>query len=672
MCGIAGVLLYQEYDADVSGMLHRMASSLSHRGPDDEGYVVFNKMGAVSCGGKDTPDASRKNQFNYSAQRHIDEPVPDAFLGFAHRRLSVIDLTAAGHQPMCNEDASIWITCNGEIYNYIELRSELEQMGIKFRTQTDTEVLLKAYETWDMAFINRLNGMWAFVIYDIRKNVLFGCRDRFGVKPMYYHQEDGLFAFASEQKALLTLPIEKNLNHKAVYDYLVFGQVETDETGFYSHIKELLPSHYFICNLNTSHFEINRYYTLPFNEEYHSFNAKRSLDHIKKTKEKIYSAVNLRLRSDVPVGFCLSGGIDSSSIIGVAKDINQNKHLAQLQDNLHAFTATHGSHECDESEWAKQVVIKNELCWHQAACSSDELFDELETMIWYQDSPLFSTSTYAQNAVMKLAKQHGISILLDGQGGDELFAGYVPFYISFYFELIRKMRFGRLGSEWFNLNNSPLNNSILIKSMGKVLLNTSLSSSLRKTLYKYLHPETDYIPDNLFSQYQSGLSIAPEYSKQSMNRWLHDFFTRYYLKNLLRWEDRCSMQYSIESRTPFSDDTDLIEYVFSIPSSYKIHDGWSKYLLRNAMKEILPKPVYQRTDKLGFATPQTQWLMKQNYKMNRIINDLRHYDSDKLVDSKSLLANWNAIFDASSHKSTQDFVWRYMNYLLWRKVNGIN
>jgi asparagine synthase (glutamine-hydrolysing) len=671
MCGIAGILLFNEHNLYLPQMLRAMAFTLAHRGPDDEGYALFSRNNIICCGGKDTASSSWKNQFNYTAQKSIEEHIEDVFLGLAHRRLSVIDLSAAGHQPMCNEDATIWITCNGEIYNYIELRSELETLGVSFKTKSDIEVLLKAYEYWDMAFMDKLNGMWAFVIYDKRKNILLGCRDRFGVKPFYYTQDVNFLAFASEQKALLTLPFNKDINHKAVFEYLVNAQVEAEESGFYQHIKELAPSHYFIYDLDQKKFAIQRYYQLHFSSGSGPIDEMTSNNHISRIKEKIFNAVDLRLRSDVPVGFCLSGGIDSSSIVGVAQQINNNKSLQQLQGKLHAFTTTHGEHDCDESKWAAQVVDKYNLNWQKAPCTSEKLFDELESMIYYQDSPLFTTSTYAQNTVMKAAKENGITILLDGQGGDELFAGYVPIYIAFYFELLRQFRLGRLSAEWFHLNHSPLNGSILLKSMMKVALNQSLPNTIRTGLYKRLHKETSFISRDFFAQNSSDISLSPDYSSKSMNFLLHDFFTRHYLKNMLRWEDRCSMQYSIESRTPFADDISLIEYVFSIPASYKIQNGWSKYLLRQAMKEVLPESIYKRTDKLGFTTPQTWWLMNENQRMKKMIGDRGGFTDITVINGKKIFAQWDSIFSSSKNQSSQDLVWRYLNYLLWQKVNRI-
>jgi len=415
MCGIAGILKLKPSAPFMASSLKKMAGTLKHRGPDDEGYVCFGTSGVALFGGDDTQEASWNIDLPYAAKHNINNCETDFYLGLAHRRLSIIDLSAAGHQPMCNADGTIWLTCNGEIYNYWEIREELEEKSVKFVSGCDVEVLLKAYEYWGMDFLKKLNGMWSFVIYDMRSNLLIGCRDRFGVKPFYYYRSEKMLVFASEQKAITVLPVETSLNPEAVFDYLVNSKVEFKEEGFYKNIKELMPSHYFIYDLNTNHFDITKYYSLNFNNSSEKFDSARFPEIVLQSNEKITSAISLRLRSDVNVGFCLSGGIDSSSIIGVSQKINAQNPLKQLNGNLHAFTAACGDKSCDETGWAEQVVRKNALKWDKYTCSSENLFTELENIIYYQDSPLYSTSTYAQSSVMKLAKEHGMTILLDGQ-----------------------------------------------------------------------------------------------------------------------------------------------------------------------------------------------------------------------------------------------------------------
>jgi len=671
MCGIAGILKIDTAGPDVATSLHKMADSLRHRGPDDEGYVCFGGNNLYVCGGKDTQTASREMKLPYAAQHDIETVGGDMALGLAHRRLSIIDLSSAGHQPMCNDNKTIWVVFNGEIYNYWEIREELEENSVHFVSSSDVEVMLKAYEYWGMRFLDKLNGMWSFVLYDLNSNFLIGCRDRFGVKPLYYYNSKQYFAFASEQKALLQLPVNTSVNPDAVFDYLVNSSVERTENGLYTNIRELMPSHYFIYDLNTNQFEITKYYNLSFNKSREKFNAEESKNIVRQVEEKIHHAITLRLRSDVNVGFCLSGGIDSSSIIGVSQKINAQHPLRQLNGTLHAFTAGADDESVNESHWAQQVVDKHKLSWHKCACTAANLFDELEKIIYYQDSPLFSTSTYAQSSVMKLAREHNITILLDGQGGDELFAGYVPFYISYYFELLRRFQLKTLGSEIANLKYAPLNFNILLRSMGKVLLSDMLPRSIQNILAKNNHKELSFFNKNLLESASAGVTLSTGYSSKDLNSALHDYFTNGYLRNLLRWEDRCSMQYSVESRTPFADDIDLIEYVFSLPSVYKIHKGRSKFLLREAMVDVLPEGIYTRSDKLGFATPQSLWLMQSEKRMKAIINELAGLDTEKFVDSQKLLKNWDVIFSGTKNPKLMDFTWRYMNFLMWRKVNGL-
>jgi len=671
MCGIAGILKKDPSVTDVANMLHRMCQSLRHRGPDDEGYVCFAREEVYACGGNDTPAGSREINLPYAAQHHISAMPGEIFLGLAHRRLAVIDLSPAGHQPMCNADQSIWVVFNGEIYNYWEIREELETKSVTFVSNTDVEVMLKAYEYWGMDFTARLNGMWSFVLYDRRSNCLIGCRDRFGVKPFYYYNSPQFFAFASEQKALMQLPVDTGINPEAVGDYLVNSRIEAGEQGLYRNIKELMPSHYLVCHLDDNTLEIKRYYTLPYNKNKEKFAPEEFKKAVHQVNEKLNKAITLRLRSDVNVGFCLSGGIDSSSIIGLSHQVNARHTLRQLGSQLHAFTAVSDDPSVDESPWAALVANKYGLSWHKQDCTADLLFEQLEDIIYYQDSPLFSASTYAQSAVMKLAREKGITILLDGQGGDELFAGYVPFYISYYLELLRRFRLKAFAAEMSSLSHAPLNHNIIVRSMAKIFISEVFPSSVQDCIFKRNHKEISFISREFFGGDSKFVRTNNGYSSKDLNTALFGFFTGGYLRNLLRWEDRCSMQYSVESRTPFADDVELIEYVFSLASVYKIHQGRSKYLLREAMGSLLPEDIYSRTDKLGFATPQSLWLKQSQQRMKQIISDLSGLDSEKFGDAAALLKNWDAIFMKPENSKMMDFVWRYMNFLMWRKINKL-
>jgi asparagine synthase (glutamine-hydrolysing) len=671
MCGIAGILAPETERFHLSSVVANMANSLRHRGPDDEGYVLFADDTTTIAGGNETQASAWGSRFPYSPVHRINEISGSYSFALAHRRLSVIDLTEAAHQPMCNDDGSIWVVCNGEIYNYVELREELKSRGYVFRTQSDIEVLLKAYECWDVRCLDRLNGMWAFVIYDRKEQLLFGARDRFGVKPLYYYQSPELFAFASEQKALLTIPgISTGVMDDAVFEHLLLGQVELREEGFYKNIKELLPAHYFITDTETCSLTTRKYYNLAFRQNAGHFNSSESVSLADGVRERIFKAVDIRLRSDVPLGFCLSGGLDSSSIVCTADQITRNKTVSLVSDHLRTFTAVNTSEHFDESCWARKIIERTGSEWILAECRAEDILPELESMIWHQDVPLYSTSTFAQNRVMKAAKEHGIKILLDGQGGDELFAGYQTFYTSMLLDLLRHFRFNGFFRELFSLCNSPATAGIFARSLMKLAFDRALPGSLKNSFASSYRPELEYFNEDVRKQHSGLLNLSGEFSSMPVNHLLHHYFTGYYLKNLLRWEDRCSMQYSVESRTPFSDDINLIEYVFSIPAEFKIRSGWSKVLLRKAMEGILPEEIRTRRDKLGFATPQTDWLMQINGEMKQMISELSVLDSSRMIDHGRLLKDWDNIFSTPEKWKVQDMAWRYLNFLTWKKVFG--
>ncbi|MDP4267242.1 MAG: asparagine synthase (glutamine-hydrolyzing) [Bacteroidota bacterium] len=666
MCGITGIIKLNNIDLDLAFTVKKMTDCIKHRGPDDEGFVFPDNNPAIVAFGKDTIAEARNREFKYSPDKNIDEINPDSRVALGHRRLSIIDLSPIAHLPMCCNDENIWITYNGEIYNYIELRNELSALGYRFKTSGDTEVLINAYKEWGKDCLNKLNGMWAFVIYDKQKNLIFGSRDRFGVKPFYYYKDDKILAFASEHKALLKIAcLNTGVNQKAVFKHLFMSQVEQFDQGFFENIYELQPSHFFTLDLNSNNFEVKRYYTLKVNYS-DIFDESKTKDYVSNIQNLILNSISLRLRSDVPVGFCLSGGLDSSTIVSAAYNINKEKALPKFSSGLNVFTAINESHEFDEREWAEKVVNDFSLIWHKVQCSHCDLLDLLPSIIYHQDIPLLGTSTFAQNKVMKFASETGIKILLDGQGGDELFCGYVPFYISQYFDLIRKLKFGLLSSEMKNIGNSPTNFNLIIKGFIKSAVDIFIPNAIYHSLIRNTKNYLQYSNPDFWVTNSEDANFSGDYKLQGLNESLNHYFTGNYLKNLLRWEDRCSMQYSIESRTPFADDINLIEYVFNIPGTYKIQKGWSKYLLRESMSKYLPSTITYRKDKLGFSTPQQRWLQEINQSMKLIICETE--DKDHFINKHKVLKEWDNVFSNNKLSKTQDFFWRYMNYLIWRKI----
>ncbi len=660
MCGISGIISLQGLHADPR-LVKKMNDTLRHRGPDGAGFFFFSEEKSVTAYGQDTPENVRSATHAYAPKISIDLLSELFSVGFAHRRLAILDLGENGHQPLCDPEQELWITYNGEIYNHIELRKQLESKGHIFRTRTDTEVILAAYREWGMDCVKKFNGMWAFVLFDKKRNLIFGSRDRFGVKPFYYYLDQEQFIFASEQKSILQHPsVKRSINPAALADYFIAGEIDYAEQGIFEGILELFPSHSFTIDLASGSFKKWIYYTLNANEKYENFNSFHFEEYKQKTEELIREAIRLRLRSDVPVGSCLSGGIDSSSIVGIMHEIRMNdKNPAKL----HTFTSSFSDPAYDESKWAKLVSDRAGAEAHISRPTREELMVDLESLVYCQDSPLWSTSTYAQYRVMKLAKDTGIKVILDGQGGDELFAGYSPYYTWYIGDMMRKLEIGKALKAVKDFNSFPQN----FKSLGKDYLKLKaihhLPASVQLKISKSYFKDIGYLDPSLLEVYKKNLRTREEALPRSLNGILHKEFVNTRLKGYLKCEDRCSMWHSVESRTPYADDHNLVEYVFNIPGAYKIHQGVNKYLMRQAVKSILPVQILERTDKMGYTTPNNRWVTEMREEMRPYFTDALkpYFKLDKL------LKDYDSFFDIES-KAENGRVFKFMLFAVWMKV----
>lgn len=590
MCGIAGIALKRNVTFNLKETIHAMSQSIKHRGPDGEGFLLANDSVTIPVSSKDTP-SFKASEFNYIPQKNISEVNGEFNLAFAHRRLSIIDLSETGHQPMALNEGKYWITYNGEIYNYLELKKELELEGVKFISSSDTEVVLQAYKNWGVDCLEKFNGMWSFCIYDVEKHELFCARDRFGVKPFYYVDNQNVFAFSSEQKAFIKGGLIKaEMNEKALHNYLINNRMEPEENNFFEGVKELWPGHYLMYNLKSHQTHTYRYFKLEPDYDYET-DLLSNDELIAQVREKLVNAVNLRLRSDVPVGSCLSGGVDSSVLAAL---------MSKNQSNpVYFFTSVFKNKEGDESYFA-DLMAKHVKGIHKTIEPNEEgLMKELETLVYSQDVPIWDTSTYAQYKVMELAKQNNIKVVLDGQGADELFAGYHHHFVAKWnYMLSYGNIFGMLSdmSQSKKTITSPF--SLFIKEKIKANYNT------------YLKNNAPYFASEFIHKYET---VNPVKYLDKVNHQLAYDITDARLKAFLKCEDRCGMWHSVESRTPFSDDIELINLLFSINGNRKMQKGISKYLLREAVKDQLPNEIYARYDKMGFETPMNKWI-GGNYK----------------------------------------------------------
>ena len=599
MCGIAGLVSFAgPLGPDLIGTMTHM---LRHRGPDDEGYLALNireeLARPVALSGTESKVTTDLPRATFPGQAHL-------YLG--HRRLAIVDLSPAGHQPMRYGD-HLWLVFNGEIYNYVELRQELKAEGYAFHTGTDSEVILAAYDRWGEGCVTRFNGDWAFCILDTQRRMLFLSRDRYGIKPLYYVKTDDCFAFASEIKALLSLPfVTRVLNRVMAFHYLGLSCRSHTEETLFDGVYQLMPGHNMRVDMRTGTCHVWPYYTLSYCAELGEYNSHKAAAYVADIRDLLFDAVRLRLRADVPIGTCLSGGLDSSAIVAIiAKILGAETQVLRQK----TFTAAFPGEPIDESHFARLVVDKTGARGHFVYPSQEGFSHSLPTILHHQDEPFGGTSVYAQWEVMREASQH-VKVVLDGQGGDEVFAGYRDYRMSFLAQLYTKRRMHQFMTEiWCMVKQSR-------KSIRRVLADIKplpaflFTSPWKQRLYgaRY-HLELTQAQKASSLAGRVGFERLETLYSANVNELLFNYMTQYSLPYLLRGEDRNSMAHSIEARVPFTDYR-LVDYVFSLPGIYKIRHGWTKWLLRRAVEDLLPPDIVWRTDKLGFATPA--WASKQD------------------------------------------------------------
>lgn len=669
MCGISGIVNLSGSEMHLPSILLGMHNAMQHRGPDGEGFVFADAAGNCAALFSDNTAEQNKNQrLPWSPNRHLRDYQENAVVGLGQRRLSIVDLSVGGHQPQCTADGRYWITYNGEIYNYIELRKELEQHGYKFLTGSDTEVILNAYQYWGETCMHQFNGMWAFVIYDRQQQRLFGSRDRFGVKPFYYYLDNFHFSFASEQRALRTNPfIQTGLNHDAVADYFIAGEIELEPESFFKNIIELFPSHAFELDVRSGAFRTWKYYELPVNNAFEVFDENTFNQYSEKIHELLGNAVRLRLRSDVPVGSCLSGGIDSSAIAGLIKAQVGNDAKANIGDRLKLFTAAFDDAAIDERRWAKEVVNNTGAEWFTVTPTAADLQRDLEELVYAQDVPIWSTSTYAQHRVMKLVRDSGIRVVLDGQGGDELFAGYHPYYIFQWNDLRRNGRYSDALREVRQFGGLAKGMKYWARENFKQRTFYNFGPERQVQILKRYFNDIEMLHPDLISNFIKRRALKTEKAADTLNDALYREFVHTRLKGYLKCEDRCSMFHSVESRTPFADDHKLIEFVFSIPGNYKIHNGVTKALLRKAAAPYLPPAIAQRKDKMGYATPNNAWITQLKSDWKFLISS---QEFKGILNKEKLLADYDTFFDVAG-KPENGRTFKFIAFAAWMKVNKL-
>lgn len=581
MCGIVGIWRLDSAPVDPASM-QSSTDAIRHRGPDDEGYLLVNTRAGrtISCGGPDTEHRLSLPYLEQFKSEYFD-------LAFGFRRLSILDLSPAGHQPMSSPDGKFWIIFNGEIYNYKELRKELAEHGHNFRTTSDTEVILAAYQQWGESCVDHFNGMFALAIWDTVEKKIFIARDRFGEKPFNYVYVPGrLFAFASEIKALWAAGVAgRRIHEETLALFTEYGQVETGEQTVYEDVLRLPQAHCLTVTAD-GRLQKRRYWDVDPRVQVEGWNDERCVEHF---GELLISSVRMRLHADVPVGSSLSGGIDSSTIVGI---INRLLPKTSIQKT---FSARFDDPSRDEGCWMDLVTNKNRVERHDVWPTAEEFFAELSDLFWHQEEPFTSTSVYAQWNVMRLAKQKGVTVLLDGQGADEMLAGYHSYFNEITDDLLNS--FNVTGYLKWRRDCLALY-GVVPRGLGRVL-RQKMPKSVKRLVRDGLRQ----------SHVTPAYPIYPrEFRKlSSLRKLLWWNTTREGLVELLRYADRNSMAHSREVRLPFLDHN-LVEFVFKLPDRFLVRDGWTKWIAREAFRDFVPQEISNRVDKLGYMPPQDRWL----------------------------------------------------------------
>lgn len=582
MCGIAGFVSPQQNVS--SGFLIRASSLLRHRGPDDEGFLLLDKqLQVLSAFGEDTvPKESPEKRVA------VDDLTHQQFLaGMMHRRLAIIAPDCSGHQPMASINQKVWISFNGEIYNYRELREELKSRGFSFRTRTDTEVLLNAWQCWGPDCLGRLDGMWAFALLDLESQTLFAASDAAGVKPFYYRSNSGNFFFASEIKALLHLSFSHN--QEQIARYLIWGQSDEGAETHFSGIQRLEAGCFLRVSLREEGMaRIQRWYQPEINPETGSFSKQDFRREAMEIRELLRETVSSRLQADVPLGICLSGGIDSSSVAALLSASDSER---QQKARSAFMSVLPPGEKPDESAFAARAAEAAGLTLITTCGNAEAFVQSLNDIIYTMDSPPPGLNAFSQYAVFRLVSDHGIKVSLDGQGADELFGGYPAHQEAALLENLGCGRAEGCGPEVFT----------------RMLMNEVrdfLPAATAQTLLLQRKPEMGIFRPEVFEL------AGPKKLRRtkSLNeRLLYDYSSGI-LPFLLKAADRSSMRWSVESRMPFADSARLGKHLFSLPGNMKIRKGQSKALLREAMRSLVPEEILQRRDKVGFAAPNRVWL----------------------------------------------------------------
>ena len=633
MCGIAGIVSPRGIDV---ASLVAMTQMISYRGPDGFGFAFadFGRENRVEVIHNQVPASL--------GGRHV--------IGLGNRRLAILDVSAAGNQPMQSADGDLTITYNGEIYNYKEIRGELVRLGCRFQTQTDTEVILRSYQAWGQECVRKFNGMWAFAIWDRKRQILFCSRDRFGVKPFYFAEFDGAFYFASEIKQILRASaVSRTANLRTATLFLEWGLLDSSSATFFDGIYQLPGGHHLVVSPAVSlKPQVSRYWELKTDPELDLSDA----DAEQQYSDLFRNAVEIRLRSDVPLGVALSGGLDSSSVLCQAKTIVPD---SQFQ----TFSACFEEKELDEREYIEAALSMTGSLGNATFPAESSFWKNLHSMIYHQDEPVGSPAVFPQWCVMAESRAKGVPVILGGQGGDESLCGYQKYHFFHLSHLLSHANpsFLRESFHWLRQGTKSYRNpgAVLRYLPSRFAPNSSLINRVGQ-------PVLTQERRNTRPQIGHARTIA---ERQKIDLIYSS------IPALLHHEDRTSMAHSVESRLPFLDYR-LVEFSLQCRTSLKLRNGWTKWLLRQSLAGVLPEKIRLRKTKLGFNTPEKKWLQHGLQNGHRNLWDGPDLRMSRLLDPKKFQNECHKFVSASPGALPSSVFFRLISLEQWAQVYSVS
>ncbi len=602
MCGIVGFTGEPAPDK-----LKTMLKSEFHRGPDDEAIM---QMDNFHCG---------------------------------MRRLSIIDLSKNIY-PIKTEDGQVECVWNGEIYNYQALVAELKEKGHTMHTQSDSEAIIHGYEEWGLDVFSHLRGMFAIILFDHKKNEMIIARDRLGIKPLYYTELDGRIIFASEIKGILSAwDVDRTADDFSVYKFLVTRVHDDTKRTFFKNIKRLMPGHYMVID-SASNYRLTKYWKPTVTTQFGS--TKSDEAYADDLREKLMESMRLHLISDVPLGVNLSGGLDSSAVTSIAAKMLSEGVDLHTEHKLQTFSAIHPGETIDESEYIDEVLAYTGAESHKVVPDVEQFWKELDEWVYFQEEPTISTAPYAYYTVMREAHKF-VRVLLSGQGGDELLAGYIPYFASY-------VNSARDAGAYWDILRETVKGFDLYSSFMRTKLDGMLHKDVQLNVMDMVNkPEIDELQktDSIYFHH-----------KRNLNERLFEDLTATSVPGLLRYEDKNSMAHSIESRVPFLDH-EYVEFIFSLPIDQKIKMGWNRYVYRNAMKDLMPEKIRLRRSKIGFVNSEWEWLQAKADNLREIFGS-ESFRSRKFWDADKVLSEFN-LWIAGKKRGDGLMFWRILSTELW-------